>query len=30
MTLEYLIIPALILGGVAFVVAWQKISDMFK
>lgn len=30
MTLEYLIIPALILGGVIYVVTWQKIYDMFK
>lgn len=30
MTLEYLIIPALILGGVIFVVLWQKFYDMFR
>ena len=30
MTLEYLIIPALILGGVIYVVLWQKFYDMFR
>ena len=30
MTLEYLIIPFLILGGFGFLILMQKISDMFK
>lgn len=30
MTLEYLIIPALILGGFGLLILMQKISDMFK
>ena len=30
MTLEYLIIPALILGGFGLLILIQKISDIFK
>lgn len=29
MTAEYLIIPAIILGGLIYILAWQKIYDKF-